>query len=177
MEDLKLDLDEGIILQTTDVERYQKNDNYIEVYELYLTNKNLISVYEKSNGMFKKSEMIVEKIPLTDIKVVNGKVQIFKKDDNDYGLGLQILFTNGTREHFVFCNNKKELQIWIDSIIEAIIGEKPLIIKNEKEVNKVGEATAGFMTGLKKVVDSAKEIVEDIKTQVVDEYINKSENK
>ena len=32
MEDLKLDLDEGIILQTTDVERYQKNDNYIEVY-------------------------------------------------------------------------------------------------------------------------------------------------
>ena len=31
MEDLKLELDEGIILQTTDVERYQKNDNYLNI--------------------------------------------------------------------------------------------------------------------------------------------------
>lgn len=175
MEDLKLDLDEGIILQTTDVERYQKNDNYIEVYELYLTNKNLISVYEKSNGMFKKTENVVEKIPLTDIKVVNGKVQIFKKDDNDYGLGMQILFTNGTREHFVFCNNKKELQVWMDSIIETITGEKPTITENKKNVDKVGITTAGLMAGFKKVVDTAKEMVDDIKTQVVDEYSNKSD--
>lgn len=96
MKDLKLDLDEGILQQTINVERYQANDKYTEIYEMYLTNKNLIYVHEKSNGLFSKSEDVVEKIPLDNIKVVNGKVQIFKVDDDDYGLGLQILFKNGT---------------------------------------------------------------------------------
>lgn len=174
MEDLKLEVDEGIILQTTDVERYQKNDNYIEVYELYLTNKNLISVYEKSNGMFKKTENVVEKIPLTDIKVVNGKVQIFKKDDNDYGMGLQILFTNGTREHFVFSNNKKELQSWMNNIIETITGERPKTEEINEENKVIGITSASILSGFKKVVNSAKDVMSDIKTQVMDEF---NENK
>ena len=51
MNDLKLENNEGILLQTTNVERYNEN-NEIEVYELYLTNKNLIVVYENSTGFF-----------------------------------------------------------------------------------------------------------------------------
>ena len=37
MVDLKLEQNEGILLQTTDVGRYDGN-NELEIYELYLTN-------------------------------------------------------------------------------------------------------------------------------------------
>jgi hypothetical protein len=84
MVDLKLEQNEGILLQTTDVGRYDGN-NELEVYELYLTNKHLISVYERSNGIFSKSETIVDRIPLSSISVVNGIVQVDVVDDDDYG--------------------------------------------------------------------------------------------
>ena len=50
MTDLRLEFDEGILLQTTDVGRYD-GDNELEIYEFYLTNKNLICVYDKSTGI------------------------------------------------------------------------------------------------------------------------------
>lgn len=183
MKDLKLDLDEGILQQTINVERYQVNDKYTEIYEMYLTNKNLIYVHEKSNGLFSKSEDVVEKIPLDNIKVVNGKVQIFKVDDDDYGLGLQILFKNGTREHFLF-EKKKELSIWYDSIINAIIGEDEPVEKINKNDNKIAyiipetAATSNALfSGLKNVVSSAKGVINDIKNQVVEEFKETSNEK
>ncbi len=95
MVDLKLEQNEGILLQTTDVGRYDGN-NELEVYELYLTNKHLISVYERSNGIFSKSETIVDRIPLSSISVVNGIVQVDVVDDDDYGKSMQIIYTSGT---------------------------------------------------------------------------------
>ena len=185
MKDLKLDLDEGILQQTINVERYQANDKYTEIYEMYLTNKNLIYVYEKSNGLFSKSEDVVEKIPLDNIKVVNGKVQIFKVDDDDYGLGLQILFKNGTREHFLF-EKKKELSIWYDSIIEAIIGEDIQVVETNKNArnekinsNTISETaitSSVLFSGLKNAVNSAKGVINDIKNQVIEEFKETSSN-
>ena len=55
MVDLKLENDEGIIQQANSVEVYKSNDVYEEIYEMYLTNKNIICYYEKSNGLFAKS--------------------------------------------------------------------------------------------------------------------------
>ena len=106
MVDLKLENNEGIIQKADSVEMYKSNDVYEELYEIYLTNKNLICFYEKSNGIFSKSEEITEKIPLDSIKIVNGKLQVLKVDDYEYGLGLQILLQNGERIHFVFDNEK-----------------------------------------------------------------------
>ena len=51
MMELKLDFDEGILLQTDDVWSYDGNKEY-NYDEMYLTNKNLIRVYEKSKGLF-----------------------------------------------------------------------------------------------------------------------------
>lgn len=62
MVDLHLEADEGILLQATEVERYGRDEYSLD--EMVLTNKYIICVYEKSNGLFSKSESITEKIPL-----------------------------------------------------------------------------------------------------------------
>ena len=126
MVNLNLEKDEGIIIQTKNVERYQKNDKYTEIYEMYLTNKHLIYVYEKVNGMFSKTEDVIEKVSLNDIKIAGKKIQIFKKDDDDYGLGMQVFFKDGSHEHFLF-EKEKEIQNWIDSIKETIMDLPPIV--------------------------------------------------
>ncbi len=121
MVDLKLEQNEGILLQTTDVGRYDGNDE-LEVYELYLTNKHLISVYERSNGLFSKSETIVDRIPLSSISVVNGIVQVDVVDDDDYGKTMQIIYTSGKRELFELnVSPKKEYPKWEAAISEAVL--------------------------------------------------------
>ena len=121
MVDLKLEQNEGILLQTTDVGRYDGNNEF-EVYELYLTNKHLISVYERSNGIFSKSETIVDRIPLSSISVVNGIVQVDVVDDDDYGKSMQIIYTSGKRELFELnVSPKKEYPKWEAAISEAVL--------------------------------------------------------
>lgn len=120
MTDLRLEMDEEIILQSTEVERYGSNE--VSLDEMVLTNKNIICVYDKSTGLFSKPETIVERIPLSNIRVVNGKVQAMMFDNDDYGMGLQIFFKNGQREHFVFYDEKKELPRWEKKVC-SLIGE------------------------------------------------------
>lgn len=146
MTDLRLDFDEGILLQTTDVGRYD-GDNELEIYEFYLTNKNLICVYDKSTGIFSKEEMVVDKIPLNTIRVVNGVVQIQKVNDDDYGDCLQLLYTNGKRELFELnVSPKKEYPKWQNAITEAVLlcanasyDKKTVSVEPEKEVSSVAE--------------------------------------
>lgn len=121
MVDLKLEQNEGILLQTTDVGRYD-GCNELEVYELCLTNKHLISVYEKSNGFFEKPETVVDKIPLTSICVINGIVQVEQVDDDDYGKALQIIYNNGKRELIELnVSPKKEYPKWKAAISDAVL--------------------------------------------------------
>lgn len=132
MVDLKLEQNEGILLQTTDVGRYDGN-NELEVYELYLTNKHLISVYERSNGIFSKSETIVDRIPLSSISVVNGIVQVDVVDDDDYGKTMQIIYTSGKRELFELnVSPKKEYPKWEAAISEAVLKCAPHHLKQSK---------------------------------------------
>ena len=107
MTDLRLEIDEEIILQSTEVERYGSIE--VSLDEMVLTNKNIICVYNKSTGLFSKPDTIVERIPLSNVRVVNGKVQAMMFDNDEYGMGLQIVFKNGKREHFVFYDEKREL--------------------------------------------------------------------
>lgn len=136
MTDLKLESSEEILYQTQNVERYKKNDKYTEIYEMYLTNQNLIYVYEKSNGLFSKTENVVEKLPLNEIKVARNKVQVFNVDDNDYGIGMQMFLNDGTHEHFIF-EHKKEIQNWINLIEETIMNNYNLenVNKTTKEID------------------------------------------
>lgn len=115
MFDLKLEANEGIILHTTDVGRYDGNNEF-EVYELYLTNKHLISIYENSNGT------AVERIPLASISIINGIVQVDVIDDDDYGKTMQIIFASGRRELYELnVSPKKEYPKWEAAISEAVL--------------------------------------------------------
>lgn len=146
MTDLRLEFDEGILLQTTNVGRYNE-DNKLEIDEIYLTNKNLIYVYGKYTGIFSKKEMVVDKIPLNTIKIVNGVVQIQKVKDNYHGDCLQLLYTNGKRELFKLnISPKKEYPKWKDAIIEAVLlyvdvncDKKTVSVEPEKEVSSTTE--------------------------------------
>lgn len=175
--DLKLENDEGIIQQANDAEMYKANDVYEVIYEIYLTNKNIICCYEKSNGLFAKSEEIIEKIPLESIKIVHDKLQIFKMDDDEYGLGLQLFLQTGERVHFVF-DKKKELQIWYDAIIETITGKKSENNITESKTTKKENAIAGSFLGVvKNVTDMAKDRLSEVKKQIDDEENNIIEKK
>lgn len=120
MTDLRLEADEEIILQSTEIERYGSIE--VSLDEMILTNKNIICVYDKSTGIFSKPETIVERIPLSNIRVVNDKVQAMMFDSDDYGMGLQVFFKNGQREHFVFYDEKRELPRWEKKICSLICG-------------------------------------------------------
>ena len=91
MVDLHLELDEGILLQSTEVERYGKDEYSLD--EMVLTNKSIICAYEKKSGLFAKSESVIEKIPLSKIKVAGGKVQVMKVDNDDYGVECKFYLT------------------------------------------------------------------------------------
>lgn len=179
MVDLKLKNDEGIIQQANSVEMYKTNDVYEEIHEMYLTNKNIICCYEKSNGLFAKSEEITERIPLESIKIVNDKLQILKVDDDEYGLGLQIFLQNGERIHFVF-DKKKELQIWYDAIQEIITGKKSENnINDSKSIKKEGAIVGGFLGVVQTVKDIAKDQIDDVKERIDDVkcmFIDNEEN-
>lgn len=115
MSELKLEGNEEIILHTTDVGRYDGN-NELEVYELYLTNKHLISIYEKSN------RTAIDRVPLTSISIINGIVQVDVIEDDDYGRAMQIIFTSGRRELFELnVSPKKEYPKWEKAISEAVL--------------------------------------------------------
>lgn len=167
MVDLKLENDEGIIQQAESVEMYKANDVYEEIYEMYLTNKNIICYYEKSNGLFSKSEEIIEKISLQDIRIVNDKLQISKVDNDEYGLGLQILLQDGERIHFVF-DKKKELQIWYDAILGIITGKKSESNTTNESLKKENAIVGSFLGVVKTVKDIAKDQIDEVKEQIND---------
>ena len=130
MVNLELELDEGIVLQTTEVERYGIKE--LSLNEMVLTNKNIVCVYEKSTGLFSKPETIIEKIPLSTIKVANGQAQVMVHDSDEYGKGLQVLFISGHREHFVFSDSpKKTMPLWINEINKILIGEPTIPVQVE----------------------------------------------
>lgn len=125
MIDLRLDSNEEILLQAKRVWRYEEDENqYLE--NLYLSNKNLICVYEETKGFFSKTETIVDKISLRDIRVVDGIVQVEKVDDDDYEETLQILYRNGKRELYELDEDDdedigREYKRWESAISKAVI--------------------------------------------------------
>jgi len=183
MTDLKLDFDEEIILQSTEVERYGIKETSLD--EMVLTNKHIICVYNKSTGLFSKPEIVVEKIPLSTIKVVDGRVQVMSYDNDNYGLGLQVLFISGHREHFLFYDEKKELSRWEKAVVKVITEKNtgtqasnvamPPIDNEmaENKTDKIGDVLTGVSTGLfsafKGAVDTVKQTISEMTSDTAEE--------
>ena len=174
MTDLQLDYDEGILLQGEG--GYRSADTEDEVSEMVLTTKNIICVIEKSTGLF-KSHTEVMKIPLASIRVVNGQPQVAQMNHPEHGIGMQILYTNGKREHYSFYGGtgaqKKEIAKWIGAITQAITGVAPVEPSHQpSKVSKMAKTKApafaglGAITaGLQSVVDTAKQTIEETTRQ------------
>ncbi|MBO5953265.1 MAG: zinc ribbon domain-containing protein [Oscillospiraceae bacterium] len=120
MENLRLMAGEAVLIQTTDAGLYS-GDHEIDIDELYLTNQNLIYIYEKSTGFF-KSETVVQKIPLTSIAVTNGVAQVDIVNDEDYGKSLQLVYSDGRRELLELnVSPKKQYPVWKAAISDAVL--------------------------------------------------------
>ena len=122
MIDLNLLPNEGLVLQS---ERVSRKDEKKSTYgDLYLTNLNLIFVYDMKTG-FLKTEKFIQKYPVNQIKIVNGQVQAFLAKSGSR-LQLQIYFVNGQVAFEIYRDKqsaeKKELQKWVDSISKVLIG-------------------------------------------------------
>ena len=124
MINFKLEAGEGILLQTVAAGRHDGvKTTYID--ELYLTNKNIVYVYEKPKGLFSKPETIIDKIPLTLVSVVKGVAQVEQVRAADYGKTLQIVYTNGTRELVeISVSPEKNYPIWQNAISDAVLAAR-----------------------------------------------------
>lgn len=172
MVNLELELDEGIVLQTTEVERYGVKE--LSLNEMVLTNKNIVCVYEKSTGLFSKPETIIEKIPLYTIKVANGQAQVMIHDSDEYGKGLQVLFISGHREHFIFSDApKKTMPLWINEINKILVGEPiiPVQVENTQPTyNSETKPKKSFLGGLAGALGSldVQSAVEKVQTKIAE---------
>jgi len=110
MVNLNLEMDEGILLETKNVLRYDQSYNEDEIAELYLTNKAILCATEYN----------IIRIPLSSIRVVNGNPQVRFHADDDYDDGMTILYINGTMHHFVF-ERASDINIWINAISNAVL--------------------------------------------------------
>lgn len=126
MINLELDFDEGILLQSKEINFYGEDDNESEIQELILTNKNLICVVDK--GWF-KTDIVIEKIPLSNIKVINERAQIIEIKDSCFDEPtFQILYKDGKRIRYIFAKSyKNKIPLWINAINNAVNGETDVL--------------------------------------------------
>jgi hypothetical protein len=129
MVELNLQPDEGIVLQTENADFYDSEREGID--QLYLTNKRLIFIVQKSKGLF-KYETEMRHIPLSSIKIIDGKVQIMNVKGRDTGRYLQILLDDGSILRITFDHGRKIIPQWVSEINKNILGDVVSAEDNEK---------------------------------------------
>lgn len=131
MVDLQIEQNERIIRRTKEAWSFD-GDEERELKSLFLTNKHLISIYEKSIALF-FDKIVVDKKPLASISVIDGVLQVKNIMDENFGESLQILFDNGAEELYFFGDApKSEYQQWESAIKKAVIENNSTITKNDE---------------------------------------------
>ena len=116
MADYDLDFDEGIIIETEGVHRSGNGGNS-NIKKMLLTNKNIIYVTsQKAGGIFSKSVDVVNKIPLSEVKVIDGQVFATQKKTDLFEYALQIQFISGTEEYSYSEGSKKITNQWVNEL-------------------------------------------------------------
>lgn len=133
MVDLKLENDEQIICRIRDagISDGETNDT---LEGLFLTNKHLISVYEKPFALFSKEKVIVDKKSLNLISNCNGEIQVATVKDDEFEVALHIIYDNGMDYLYSLGEDvpKSVYLQWEDAIKKAIIeNRKNIPLKTE----------------------------------------------
>lgn len=177
---LNLDPDEGILITTTGVHRSVDGDsNYID--EMHLTNKNIIYVTshsEKTGGMFSKSVTIenVQKVPLSEIKVINGQVLASQQKTDFFEYELQIQFVHGVERYSYSEGSKKITTQWVNELNRLLGSGQPVQEpapqkKNEFLGGLSGLASSvGAMAGTfgQSVTSAAKQAADSVKEKTAE---------
>lgn len=176
MADLNLDSDEGVIITTENLFR-SKNGNKDNVDAMYLTNKNIIFVTshkEKTGGMFSKSVKIedVKKVPLSDIKVINGQVLASQQKVDLFDYELQIQYVNGIEQYSYPDGSKKITTQWVNELNRLLGNGQPLPEKKNDFLDGLSglASNVGTLAGTigQSVSSAAKQATDTIKEKTAE---------
>lgn len=116
-EPMKLDEDEGIILESEDA--YWFSDDVTALKYLILTNKKIYCVYEKSNGIFKGMTERTASFQLSDIKIIGGQPMVHQTDHAGYDC-LRIQFKQSIEYFSFYSSARKKTSLWANDISKAM---------------------------------------------------------
>lgn len=157
MYNYNFDHDEGIIIESGNV--FWTSRNYLNLTNFILTNKKIYCIYEKSNGLFKKSTVEQCILSLSDIKIINGQALVQQAKYEGYWC-LQIQFRQGN-EYFAFTDSpKKIIPQWVTAINNTL-GTSVNASSSAPETAKRHSLFGGTFTGaFAEVADSFKNVVD-----------------
>lgn len=142
MVDLKLENDERIIFRVRDagISDGKTNDT---LEGLFLTNRHLISVYEKPFALFSKEKMIIDKKPLELISSCNDEIQVSTVKDDEFEVALHIFYDNEMDYLYSLGEDvpKSMYLQWEDAIKKAVIENRKNIPLKEENDNENVEST------------------------------------
>lgn len=148
---LQIGYDEEILAECSEVQWVSKLGNIDQDFDtLVLKNKRIFGVYQKRNGLFKKSSEEMMELNLCDIKFCNGQPIVSKKWDlNSLGWLLEVQTTRGMHTFTFRESAKKNAALW-ESEIYKVFG---LLPPNESKSNAKPSGLSGITASLKGVAN------------------------
>lgn len=157
MNNLQLEYDEGIILESEDVLWASRNG--LDLTHFVLTNRNIYCIYEKGNGLFKKPTVEQSTLALSDVKIINGQalVQQMKYEGT---WCLQVQFRNGV-EYFEFSDSpKKIIPQWVAAINNTLGTSANVYTPMPQAIKRNSLFGGAFAGAFAEVADSIKSVVD-----------------
>ena len=161
MADLELENDEQIICRVREARISDGKTNYA-LEGLFLTNKYLISVYEKPFALFSKEKMIIDKKPLGLISSCNGEIEVATVKDDEFEIALHVFYDNGMDYLYSLGEDvpKSMYLQWKDAIKKAVIENRKNIPIKEENNNENTEST--HSTTITKETNEKNEPIKDL---------------
>ena len=170
MADLNLDFDEGIILDTEGVHRSGNGSRSYYIKNMLLTNKNIIYVTnKKSGGLFSKSVEVVDKIPLSEVKVINGQVQVTQKKVDLFEYALQIQFITGIEEYSYGDGSKTITNQWVNELKKLLGNGQPDMTQGFDKKNDFFGGISGLASSVGSIAGTIGQSVSSAAKQAADQ--------
>lgn len=129
MAELKLESDEGLLLQSDGVKQLGRKGSLAG--QLFLTNRHVIYV---SKSFFGKTKA-VDKYPVRDIKKVQDQAQVFMLKSGSSGSLQLVIHFRDREEAFEFESfPKRQIETWIGRIRSLLDGDPPGPFQNASAV-------------------------------------------
>lgn len=142
MTDLKLESGEKIICRVRDA-AISDGNTINSLDSIFLTNKHLVSVHEKSLALFSKDKFVVEKKSLDLISDYNGEIQVSVVKDDEFDVALHIFFNDGTDYLYSLGEDvpKSVYLQWENAIKRAVIENRRNVPLKAEDNNGNAEST------------------------------------